>query len=62
MDVLVVINRHSKMVKLVMGLHHGNLKVVDFIIEFHHGSPKEGEASIEVSSHRLPFPCQQVTG
>ena len=38
MDVLVVTKRCHEATKLVMGLHHKSLKVVELMIEFHHGS------------------------
>ena len=35
------------MVKLVMSLYHGSLKVVELIVKLQHGSSKRGEASVE---------------
>ena len=40
-------------VKLVMGLHHKCIKVVEFMILLHHGSSKGGEARVEALPHGL---------
>ena len=41
--------RCSGVVELVLELHHGNLRVVKDMVGLHHGSPKEDEASIGAS-------------
>ena len=41
MDVPVVTKRCLKMVKLVITLHHGSLKVVEFIIKYHYRNLEE---------------------
>ena len=53
MDVLIVIKRCLRVMKLMIELHHGNLKVAKFMMELHYKSSKGGEASVEVSLHGL---------
>ena len=62
MDVLVVNKESLKMVKLVIGLCHRNLKMVEFIIELYYGSSEESEASVKASPHGLPHLCKPVSG
>ena len=39
----------SRVVKLVIGLHHQRCKKVKFMMELHHESSKECEASVKAS-------------
>ena len=39
MNVRVVIKRCPRVVKLMIELYHGNLKVIEFMIEYYHRSP-----------------------
>ena len=55
MDVPVVTKVYSKIVKLVMELHHGSVKVMEFMMELHQKSTKELEANLEASPHRLEY-------
>ena len=60
-DVPIVIKRYSKVVKLVMELHHESLKVVEFMMKLYYRSLEQGEASIEALPHGLLHPCELVT-
>ena len=50
------------MVKLVMELHHKNLKVVEFMMELHHSNLEGSKASVETLSHGLLHLCELVSG
>ena len=39
----------SRVVKLVMGLHHQRCKKVKFMMELHDGNPKERDTSVGTS-------------
>ena len=49
MDVLLKGKRCLGVVKLMMGLHHMNLKVMEFIMELDHENSKDSEASVGAS-------------
>ena len=49
-------------VKLVMGLHYGSFKVVEFIIELHHESSEGIEVSIEALPYGLLHLYELVSG
>ena len=50
----MVTRRCPGVVKLMMGFHHGNLKMTEFMMELHYESPEGGDASIETSLYELP--------
>ena len=52
----------SRVVKLVIELHHKRCRKVKFMVELHHGSPKEREANVGASPYRLPHLCEPVSG
>ena len=49
------------MVKVVMELHHGNLKVVGFMMKLHYWSFNKGEASVEASPYGLLYLYELVS-
>ena len=54
--------RYSRIVKLMIGLHHKNLKVVKFLMELHHGSSKRDEANVQALLYRLLHPYKPMNG
>ena len=49
-------------VKLVIRLHHRNLKVVELVMELYHGKFEGGNANIETSLYGVPHPYKLVGG
>ena len=61
MDVLVMTKRCREVMKLVMGLRHKSLKVMEFMMELHHRNSKKDEASVEALPYRFPHPYELIS-
>ena len=62
LDVIVVTKKYHEVVKLVMWLHHGSLKVVKFMKMLYYGGLKRSETSIEASPHVLLHLYEPISG